>query len=238
MALASSDRTAPLPLPKRKRQGASYRTNLVTISNEKQLQLDWTGSNVPDVEAEDLVADSAHEEVPFADAAVTPSAHDVTRRAYPLAYDPQGPAGPALALLTEVDELARSITDAYSEGDIGTFGSRLAMIAALLAKAYPHTGFNPALGAAVSFLRRATLLADASQCGFEEIMALSKAARHIAENPLIPLEDSTDLVIELEAHGWVGADPEIEALAKALFGESPEAGSAAGAPEVVSKDEV
>ncbi|MFN0313484.1 MAG: hypothetical protein ACKVQA_00365 [Burkholderiales bacterium] len=225
MALGPVDPTAPVALPKRRRRTTSYRTNLVTKSNEQQLELQWTEVNVHAPEVLDVVEEHTPEEMPVAEAAVTLGPQDVNRRAYPLAYDPEGPAGPALSLLGEVRDLAASIVDAYSDSDMATVGSRLAMSAALLSKAYPHTAFNPALGAVVSFLRRATLIADVTQCGLEELMALAKAARHLAENPLISLDDSAELVIELEGQGWAGADSDIAKFVSAVFGDLDEAAS-------------
>jgi hypothetical protein len=235
MALSSDDPTAALQIPRRRRRQPSYRTSVVTTSNEQQLQLDWTEAKVDEPEAAEVVHEPTSEELPAVVPAAAPTPLDVTKRAYPLAYDPEGPAGPALELLNQVNELASSITQAYSEGDMATIGSRLAMIAALLANAYPYTAFNPALGAAVSFLRRATLLADVSQCGFEELMALAKAGRVLAENPLISLDESTDLVMELEGQGWVGADPDVVQFVAALFGEYPE--TAAIQPPVQAQTE-
>jgi hypothetical protein len=103
-------------------------------------------------------------------------------------------------------------------------------MAALMAKIYPHTSFNPALGAAVSFLRRATLLADVSTLSMDALMGLSKATRILAERPLISLDASSDLVLELEEQGWVGADPHVAAFVGALFAEAQEAQSVRAEP--------
>jgi len=227
MAIDSADPTLPSSLPKQKRRYARHRTRFVTTSAEKQLELPWTQIDVYEPEAPEPEKEPSARE--SAEAAVAPrteaSAHEIARRAYPLAYDPEGPAGPVLKLLNEVQELTQSITEAYSEADMVTVGSRLPVIAAVLGEAYPHTAFNPPLGSAVSFLRRATLLASAEQCGLEELMGLAKAARHIAENPLISLDDAAELIMQLEAQGWVGADPDVAEFVSALFGEK---GHAAG----------
>ena len=222
-----TDFTAPLPIPKVKpKRDTSHRTKLVVPNSERQLELAWTEA-MPheDTLTEDRILpasdtlDAQRGEGP-AGAEILP------RRAYPLAYDPDGPAGPALALLNSAkEESVQAITDCQ-EGDIESVGSRINVIAALMAKAYPHTAFNPALGAIVSFLRRATLMVDATQLGLHDLMELAKATRVLADNPLLSLESSADLIIGLEEQDWTGADPNVAALVSALFGiqseESPD----------------
>jgi hypothetical protein len=214
----SPESTAPLPLPRNKKRDSSLRTSLLVPKNERQLELAWTEAPPHD---EELVAEL---EIPAKalDQAIqeklTNIADEVPRRAYPLAFDPEGPAGSALALLTQTRDQAAQAVNAYGDGDIDSTVSRIAVIAALMSRAYPHTEFNPALGAAVSFIRRATLSADATEISLTELMALAKATRQLAANPLISLDESVDLITELEDQHWVGAAPHIAALVSALFG--------------------
>jgi hypothetical protein len=234
MASDAADPTVPLDIPKARRRYIPHRTRLVTRSNERQLELQWTEVNNYQAEAAEPEKEPpATEQTEVAvEARPEPSACEIAKRAYPLAYDPEGPAGSALRLLNEVQQLTQSMTDAYGEGDLATVGSRLTVAAGVLGKAYPHTAFNPALGSTVSFLRRATLLASADQCGFEELMGLAKAARHIAENPLISLDDAAEVVMQLEAQGWTGADPDVAKFVSALFGEEEEVSTSAPTQEV------
>jgi len=221
MTSEAADPTLPPDVPRPPKRYVRHRTRLVVTPNENQLELPWTPASEfePDTlepEREPNALEGVHLIEEFRP---HPTAHELAKRAYPHAYDPEGPAGPALKLLNEIQELAQSMTEAYSDGDMVTVGSRLAVIAAVLGKVYPHTAFNPALGSAVSFLRRATLLAGADQCGFEELMGLAKAARRLAETPLMSLDDAAELILQLEAQGWVGADPDVKQFVTALFGE-------------------
>jgi hypothetical protein len=213
----NTDSTQPSVAPKVKpARELSYRTKIVANNNERQLELNWTEAT-PHHAGEFEVVPAAANSDGFEKNDDVVFTEELPRRAYPHAYDPEGVSGPALALLSDADVEAAQAVTAYNEGDIDSVASRVSMVAALMAKAYPHTAFNAALGAAVSFIRRATLLMDTSQLSMPDLMALAKATRVLAGNPLLSLEQSADLVIEMEEQDWQGADQNVADFVNALF---------------------
>lgn len=195
------------------------RTKVVRPRNEQQLELPWTVSvpAQPEVDTSALRETSEEGRQPGTPAA--PVIEPIARRAYPHAYDPEGPAGAAVAILREARDEATRAVELFTGGDQEGAASRISLLAGMMAQAYPHTAFNPALGAAVSFIRRATLLADPWRFTTDSLMSLARANRLLSENPLISLDASTDCVIDLERHGWLGEDGNVAAFVRSLITE-------------------
>ena len=87
----------------------------------------------------------------------------------------------------------------------------------LAAQLYPHTAFNPALGAVVSFVRRATLSADPNEMSLPGVMALGKSIHTILNAPLIALDEAVDVIELLEKNGWKGEHKAVDEFVKALL---------------------
>lgn len=198
-----------------------YRTSLGTGTDDRQMEFNWT-------DAQTNLTHEVKEEKKVSPSEV--SRANLARRAYPLAYDPNGPHGDALNLLETASKEASRMVESYNDADLATVGSSLAAIAALMSKCYPLTSFNPALGAIVSFIRRATLVHASDQVNLPQLMALSRSLQKLSEMPLISLNDSADLVDELERHQWKGQSKAISDFLAALFGEESSDIKAPSAP--------
>lgn len=213
--------TTGLPAPTaRPHSKLSYRTPIDHFGSSAQMELTWTGGDLDD-ELVQQVSVPKNE-----DAHIQPlgGAH-LIRRAYPSVFDADSPSAPALLILSSaVQETVKAI-DCYSDSDLEGVGTRLDIIAALMSQAHSDAGFNPALGAMVSFIRRAALFASPTEVNLPQLMSLAKVIRRMHEDPLISLDSATDFIDELKTQNWVGANPAIAALVSALFQEAPDAAS-------------
>lgn len=213
--------TTGLPAPTIRLQSKSnHSTPIDHFGSSSQLELSWTGGDLEDKLSDETVVLETTESV-----AQSAEAAPLIRRAYPLVFDDDSPFAPVLLTLSSaVQESAKAIEN-YSDGDLEGVGSRLAFIAALMSQAHPHTEFNPALGAMVSFVRRATLFANSTEVNLPQLMSLAKAIRQVHENPLISLDYATDLIDELKAQSWIGANPAVAEFVSALFEENQDSNS-------------
>lgn len=139
-------------------------------------------------------------------------------RLYPHLLDDQGPAGPVIPLINRALEDARQALDAYGDADLASVYSRLATIAALMAKAHELTEFNEDYGSVVSYIRRATITPspELSRSALNVMVSVLKA---LSENPAIDIDDAAELVEALANEGWKGELEIGVALLAALFGE-------------------
>ncbi|NMF99690.1 hypothetical protein GPA27_20130 [Aromatoleum toluolicum] len=140
-------------------------------------------------------------------------------RVYPQLFDDEGPAGQARTLIVRALNDARLALDAFGEADLDSIGSRLAAIAALMAEAHRLTYFNESLGAVVSFIRRATLVANSADTSRPALNALMHVLKSLSENPAIDLEDAGELIDILSHEGWCGEHELGAMLIAAVLGD-------------------
>ncbi|BCZ78514.1 hypothetical protein PTKU64_21890 [Paraburkholderia terrae] len=136
---------------------------------------------------------------------------------YPHLFDPQGASGQALAIVDGALEDARSALKSFGDSDLESVGSRLAQVAAAMQMAHKLTSFNEDFGAVISFIRRATLTADATEVSRAMLNALVSALGSLKKAPALDLEDAGSLVDGLEDSGWRGEHPVVDALMAVLF---------------------
>lgn len=186
--------------------------------DRNQLAQPWTGIEFEHVHYESGLMSKRITTVESTVVQTTQQLHAIEpQRVYPHAYDPSGITGPSLTLLNSAAEEASVATSEYSDGNLEGVASRMNFIAVLTAKAYPHTAFNPSLGATVSFIRRATLSADPSELTFPALMGLTKAIKKLANTPLLSLDDAAEIIDMLEGQGWRGEHHAVAQFVNALL---------------------
>lgn len=141
-------------------------------------------------------------------------------RIYPQIFDEKLPAGQALVYIHNAHKDAQSALDAFGAPDFQAVATRLAQIAATMAKTHSLTGFNENFGAVVSFIRRATLLVSPEEISRSALNSLIHALRSLSSNPMIDLDESSDLVDTLINEGWQGEHGVADALIAALINET------------------
>lgn len=124
-------------------------------------------------------------------------------RIYPHVFD-DDKAGQALIYLRAAIDDAKGAIDAFGEPDIPAVDSRLSQIAVLMGKTHPLTVFNESFGAVVSFVRRATLAASSTELSRSALNSLVHVLELSASNPMLDLDEATDLIEKLASEGWKG----------------------------------
>lgn len=125
-------------------------------------------------------------------------------RTYPHLFDEGGPAGQALLLIGRARDDARMALESFGDADLESVSSRLAAIAALMARAHQFTRFNESYGAVVSFLRRSALAGSGGDTSRSALNMLLQVLSSLSKNPAIDLEEAAELVDLLESEGWHG----------------------------------
>jgi hypothetical protein len=139
-------------------------------------------------------------------------------RVYPHLYDPaSSPDGGAMRLIADALGDAQAAVDCFTEADLHGVSTSLGLVAASLARAHQHTTFNESLGSVVSYIRRATLRADAATLDLAQLMQLAQVLRTIQGQPMLDLETAAGLADDLSAAGWDGELYEVNALLRALW---------------------
>ncbi len=140
-------------------------------------------------------------------------------RIYPHLFDESTTEGQVRIHIGGALKDAQRALNAFGELDYELIGSSLACIASGMAQAHKNTTFNESLGAVVSFIRRATLIASSAEISRSELNALVLVLRAIDKNPMVDIEEAAELIDQLEGHGWVGNHDVTDALISALFDE-------------------
>lgn len=123
---------------------------------------------------------------------------------YPHLFDEETEAGAVIACMRNALRDAELALDAYDDNDFQELSTRIFQIAAAMKKASPLTTFNESLGAVVSYIRRATLAIDIVDISRSALNALIQALHSIIDNPMLDLDDASDLVDNLSDHHWNG----------------------------------
>lgn len=141
-------------------------------------------------------------------------------RMYPHVFDEDIKSGQALICIRNAISDAQVAVDAFGEPDLQAVGTRLTQIAVTMGKAHALTDFNKSLGALISFIRRATLAASSVDVSRSALNALLNVLELVAVNPMIDLDEASDLVDKLSDEGWHGEHVLADDLVKALVDSS------------------
>lgn len=141
-------------------------------------------------------------------------------RIYPHVFDENTMAGQAVIFLRSAIKDANVAIDAFGEPDLQTVGTRLTQIAATMGKVHAMTEFNESLGAIVSFIRRATLTVSNDEFSRSALNSLAHVLGLMASNPMMDLDEASDLVDKLSNDGWRGEHKLANELIMALINSS------------------
>lgn len=142
------------------------------------------------------------------------------KRIYPHVFDENKTAGQAVIYLRSAINDANVAIDAFGEPDLQTVTSRLTQIAVTMGKVHAMTEFNESLGAVVSFIRRATLTASNDELSRSALNSLVNVLGLMAANPMMDLDEASDLVDKLSNDGWPGEHKLANELVMALMDNS------------------
>lgn len=138
-------------------------------------------------------------------------------RVYPHIFDNQTISGGVLALFKDSVSEAKLAVEAYNEPDMVAVGTRLTNIAVIMSKAHPMADFNRSLSGVISYIRRATLTTPAVQIDRPALNIMINVLNAILLDPMINLDDASDLTEKLSQYGWTGELDVIEKLIAALM---------------------
>lgn len=141
-------------------------------------------------------------------------------RIYPHVFDESNLAGQALIYLQSAITDAKEAIDAFGEPDLQEVTTRLTHIAAAMGKAHLLTEFNESFGGVVSYVRRATLLITSEDISRSALNSLLQALMSVAANPMLDLDEATDLIDKLAHDGWKGEHRLANELIMALTEDS------------------
>lgn len=142
--------------------------------------------------------------------------HLPVERIYPHVFDEDKKSGQALNYLRSAVSDAKAAIDSIGVPDMQTVGTRLVQIAATMSKTYPLTDFNESLGGVVSFIRRATLAAPSADLSRSTLNCLAHVLELMVANPMLDLDEASDLVEKLTHDGWHGEHILANELIRAL----------------------
>lgn len=141
-------------------------------------------------------------------------------RMYPHVFDENIKTGQAIIYLRNALDDVNVAIDAFGEPDFGAVGTRLTQIAVTMGKAHALTDFNESLGAVVSFIRRATLAVSNDELSRSALNSLAHVLGFMATNPMMDLDEASDLVDKLSNDGWRGEHRLANELIMALVDSS------------------
>ena len=145
------------------------------------------------------------------------SAHASIHRLYPHIFDTNSQAGEAIALIQHAKNDAILALDSFGEPDLNSTVSHLTNVASAMNSANQLINFNKSLNGVVSYIRRATLTVDINDISRSSLNTLASTLQSILENPMIDLDNASDLVEKLSSDGWKGEIEFVEALIAALL---------------------
>ncbi len=139
--------------------------------------------------------------------------------AYPHLFDVTETAGRAMQFVSQALADAKGSLESFGEGDLSAVQTKLGLIAAQLAAAYPFVDFNRDFANVLAYIRRSTLSISATEVDREMLNALVSALRTLIDSPTISLMDAAKLTQTLEGQRWNGSHKAVDALLKALLEE-------------------
>lgn len=143
-----------------------------------------------------------------------------TNRIYPHVYDSSTNAGNVLVLIQQAIVDVERALDAFGEPDLGAVMTQLTNVAVNMRSAHSLIDFNRSLGGLVSYVRRATLVTPIENIQRSSLNALDNVLQAIHQNPMLDLDDASDLVEKLSVEGWLGEIDTVGKLITALLEDS------------------
>ena len=143
-----------------------------------------------------------------------------TDRIYPHIFDPETQAGQVIPLIQYALNDATLAIETYGQPDMHATISHLTNVAAAMKSANQLINFNKSLNGVVSYIRRATLTADINNVSRSSLNTLVNTLQSILTNPMLDLDDASDLVEKLSSDGWAGELEVVEALIAALLADT------------------
>lgn len=143
-------------------------------------------------------------------------------RVYPHIFDVQTPSGNVLGLLKDSINEATLALEAYSEPDMASLSTHLTKIAVIMSKAHTMADFNRSFSGVISYIRRATLTTPPDQLDRAGLNIMINVLNAILLDPMINLDDASDLTEKLSRQGWTGELDIIEILIQALINDTQE----------------
>lgn len=138
------------------------------------------------------------------------------KKIYPHVFDENTKAGQSLVYLRNAINDAKVAIDAFGEPDLQAVGTRLSQIAVTMGKVYSLSDFNASLSGVVSFIRRASLAVSNEELTRSALNCLVHALEMITANPMLDLDEASDLVDKLASDGWRGEHKIVNELIVAL----------------------
>lgn len=138
-------------------------------------------------------------------------------RVYPHLFDDAGPANQARIFIRKAIRDVQHALESYGEADLESVGSRLMLVATAMSGAHPLTDFNESLGAVVSYIRRAMLAASSTDIQRSALNALVHVLQSVDANPMLDLDEASDLLDQLTSEGWHGEHKALNELIAALL---------------------
>jgi hypothetical protein len=139
--------------------------------------------------------------------------------AYPHLFDVTEAAGRAMQFVSQALADAKGSLENFGDGDLSAVQTKLGLIAAQLAAAYPLVDFNRDFANVLAFIRRSTLSVSATEVDREMLNALVSALRTLIDSPTISLMDAAKLTQTLEGQRWSGSHKAVDALLRVLLEE-------------------
>lgn len=138
-------------------------------------------------------------------------------RIYPHVFDENEDTGQAIVNIKIALSDAKLALESYSEADIANINTRLTLIATTMSNTHELTKFNESLGAVVSYIRRATLNTPTDEINLPSLNGLVHVLLTISKNPMIDLNEASELIDKLSDEGWKGDYGFAETLLAAFF---------------------
>lgn len=158
-------------------------------------------------------------------------------RVYPHLFDDAGPANQFRIYISKALRDAQLALESFGEADLESVGSRLTLVATTMGGAHPLTNFNESLGAVVSFVRRATLTASYADITRSALNALVHVLQSAITDPMLDLDEASDLVDKLSSEGWRGEHGVVNELIAVLLDDLDTEAGAEIQAQLFSEDE-
>ena len=140
-------------------------------------------------------------------------------RIYPHVFDVNTNAGKVLDLINQANQELEKAIDAFGKPDLPSVLSSLTNISVLFNTSYAFIDFNRDLRALVGFMKRATLVTPEEDISRSSLNALTSVIDSVIQNPMLNLNDASDMCERLSREGWKGEIDAVNILVKALLDE-------------------
>lgn len=140
-------------------------------------------------------------------------------RIYPHVFDENTNAGKVINHINQAKQELEKAIDAFGKPDLPSVLSSLTNISVLFNTSYPFIDFNRDLRSLVGFMKRATLVTPEEDISRSSLNALTSVIDSVIQNPMLNLNDASDMCERLSREGWKGEIEAVNILVKALLEE-------------------